>query len=140
MSTLVSAVHSEVEFTKVDAEHRNVFGWAYVAVDPDGIQKYDTQGDFIDSDQELERAGYDFVITSRRGDTMHIKKDTATLIESIVFTKEKAKEMGITGAPQLGWWVGFHVHNDAVWELVKSGKLRGFSMGGRGRREEIDVA
>lgn len=128
------------EFTKVDEDRRNVFGWAYVAKDAQGTVLIDTQEDFIDSDFELESLGYDFVKSSRRGDTMHFRPETATLIESIVFTEEKLEKMGIPAGllPQLGWWVGFHVTDDETWALVKKGTLAGFSMGGSGMREKVD--
>lgn len=136
----MSAVDTRyVEFTKVDDEKRNVFGWAYVAKDADGTVMEDTQGDFIDTDNELETPAYEFVKSSRRGFTMHFKKDIGTLIESIVFTREKMEKMGIPPGvlPELAWWAGFHVIDDETWDMVKKGKLKGFSMGGSGLREKV---
>ena len=129
------------DFVKIDEEDRNVFGWAYVARDKDGKVLIDKQGDFIDEPEELAKGAYNFVVDSRRGDSMHAKKGTAVLIESIVFTPEKLEKMGIpTGTiPQNAWWTGFHVVDDQSWELVKKGTFAGFSMGGHGDQEKVDA-
>lgn len=130
-----------VEFAKVDEDQRNVFGWGYVAIDKDGTQLIDVQDDFIDDPAELEIPAYEFVKSSRRGFTMHFRKDAGVLIESIVFTKEKQSAMGIPPGilPELAWWVGFHVTDDESWDMVKNNTLRGFSMGGSGVREHVDA-
>lgn len=126
---------------KVDDEKRRVFGWAYIAQDAEGQTLIDKQGDFIDDPEVLEKAAYDFVIESRRGDTMHFKKGVGTLIESFVVTPEKLASLGVlqkSQTPQLAWWIGMQVADDETWELVKDGKLAGFSMGGGGIREKVD--
>ena len=131
----------EATFSKVDEERRLVFGWSYVAQDPDGNVLIDKQGDFIDDPEELEKAAYGFVVDSRRGDAMHAKRDVATLVESIVFTPDKIAKMGIPegSIPRNAWWTGFRVTDDDVWQLVKEGKLTGFSMGGSGTRQKVDA-
>lgn len=123
-------------FTKIDPEKKRVFGWAYVAKDGSGEVLIDKQGDFIDDPEELEAPVYAFVMDSRRGDAMHFKKNVAHLIESMVFTPEKIEKMGLTGViPELAWWTGWQVTDDDTWSLVKSGKFKGFSIGGVGVRE-----
>lgn len=122
------------EIVKVDEAERNVFGWAYVAIDEEGKVNIDKQEDFIDDPSELENMGYGFVVDSRRGDAMHFRKGVATLIESIVFTPEKIEKMGVSGVPALGWWIGMHVNDDATWDLVEKGTFKGFSIGGNGTR------
>jgi len=133
-----------MEFTadliKLDTEKRRVFGWAYIAQDENGTTNIDKQGDFIDEPEVLEKAAYDFVINSRRGDAMHFKPDVARLIESVVFTPEKLEKLGIENAPKLAWWIGMEVVDDETWDLVKSGTLKAFSIGGSGRREKVDAA
>ena len=123
---------------EVDDDRRLAFGWDYVAVDETGRVNIDKQGDFIDIPEELENMGYGFVVDSRRGDAMHIKKDVATVVESMVFTPEKIEKMGIEGTPRLAWWIGMKVNDDETWNLVKSGNFRGFSIGGRGNRTKVD--
>ena len=56
--------------------------------DEQGQELVDFQGDMIDP-ETLEKAVYDYVEESRDGGEMHKRLGVATLIESIVFTKEK---------------------------------------------------
>lgn len=122
---------------KVDAERRLVFGWAYVAKD-DGEQVVDHSGEFVPDPDNLENVAIDYVLHSREGDAMHTEPVTSTLVESVVFTPEKAKAMGVAGAPDAGWWVGFKVHSDEVWKRVKQGELQMFSIAGIAEREDVD--
>lgn len=126
------------DIVKIDTAERNVFGWAYVAVDENGRVNIDKQDDFIDIPLELEKMGYGFVVDSRRGDAMHFKKGVAHLIESIVFTPEKIEKMGITGTPRLAWWIGMHVNDDTTWDMIEKGEFTGFSIGGKGIRTKVD--
>ncbi|CAB5220457.1 Phage-like element PBSX protein, XkdF [uncultured Caudovirales phage] len=129
---------SDYEVAKLDPDHQLVFGWAYVSKTPNGEVIIDKQGDFIDSDWELEKAAYDFVIDSRSGDVLHNQKKVATLVESVVFTTEKLEKMGLpAGSLPTGWWIGMKVEDDETWELVKTDRLRMWSVGGRGTREEV---
>lgn len=141
MISLINVQPTYVEFAKIDDDRQLVFGWAYVAKDADGNVRVDTDDDFIDDDDELEKAAYEFLKSSRRGHAMHAKQDVANLVESIVFTKEKQERMGIPSGvlPELAWWVGYHVHDPETWNLVKEKKLRGFSMGGKGMREKVQA-
>ena len=125
--------------TKMDEDKRLAFGWANVAVTVDGEQTPDRQGDVIDTDV-LEDAAYRFVELYREGGEMHERGNVAVLVESVVFTKEKMWAMGIpTGTVPEGWWVGFRVLYDDVWEKVKTGEYSMFSIGGRAIREEIPM-
>ena len=46
--------------------------------------------------------------------------------------------MGIPeGIVPEGWWIGFKVHDDRAWELIKNGTYKMFSIEGAGRREEV---
>ncbi len=125
--------------TKMDEDKRLAFGWANVAVTVDGEQTPDRQGDVIDTDV-LEDAAYRFVELYREGGEMHERGNVAVLVESVVFTKEKMWAMGIPeGTVPEGWWVGFRVLDDDVWEKVKTGEYSMFSIGGRAIREEIPM-
>ena len=128
------------EMVKADPDRRIIFGWAYVAKDKDGDQVYDHSGDFVTKAENLEDKAYDFVLKSRTGNDIHMKKDVATLIESVVVTKEKRQAMGIPDGilPDTAWWVGFKVHDDDTWDMVKSGERAMFSIGGRGVRKEVE--
>lgn len=47
--------------------------------------------------------------------------------------------MGIPeGVVPEGWWIGFKVTDDEVWEKVKDGTYPMFSIEGEAVREEVD--
>lgn len=123
----------------VDADRQLVFGWAYVTHDATGNVVVDKSGEFVDDYEEIETAAYDFVVKSRRGGLDHAKDVTvSTLVESVVFTPEKVKAMGIApGVLPTGWWVGFRVQDPEAWQSVKNGERLAFSVHGTGLRETI---
>jgi hypothetical protein len=43
---------------------------------------------------------------------------------------DKSIALGLTPQPNGTWYLGAHVENEAVWEEVKNGELRGFSIEG----------
>lgn len=123
---------------KVAAEARNVYGWAYVAQDRQGGQIVDISGDVVDDPAELEKAAAKFVSDYRVGRVAHTGEPTMSVIESVTYTPAKLEKMGIpAGTLPTGWWVGFHVNDDKAWEDIKSGRMRAFSIGGRGKRDPI---
>ena len=141
-----SDVQKNAEFTreftiieKNDEKHL-VFGWASVGIDKEGNVVIDKQGDVIDSPEEMEKAAYDFVLHSRDGGEMHIRKGVSTMVESMVITVEKADAMGIPRGilPELAWWTGWKVNDEEVWKGIKSGKYPMFSVHGRGVRTVIE--
>lgn len=122
---------------KSDDERRLVFGWANVAVRVDGEQIVDLQKDVIDI-EELENAAYDYVARFGTAGEMHRRGGVGRVIESVVFTKEKADALGIPqNALPEGWWIGFKIMDDAVWEKVKSGEYPMFSIEGKAIREPV---
>ncbi len=70
---------------------------------------------------------------------MHERGDCAVLVESVVFTEEKMKAMGIPeGTLPVGWWIGFFVTDDDVWEKVKNGTYPMFSIEGEAERVKVE--
>ncbi len=118
-----------------------VFGWASVT-HINGEVVIDKQGDIIESD-ELEKAVYDYVRHCREQGDMHEKRDVGRLIESTVYTAEKAEKCGVlafdpsTGEQLYGWMVGFKVSSPDVWKRIRSGHLPEFSIGGRAIRVPV---
>jgi hypothetical protein len=130
------------EFSKMDDDKRQVFGWASV-VEVDGRPVVDRQGDWITPD-EIEKAAYEYVVKSRVGGHQHKRTDNGAfhasdMIESIVFTPEKIAKMGLPDDFPVGWWVGYKVHDDETWTKVKKGDITGFSIHGKGKRQSVEI-
>ena len=130
-------VHGTFKIHKADEDKHLAFGWANVAVRDDGEQIQDLQGDIVDP-EVLEDAAYRFVLMYREGGEMHERGDCAVLVESVMFTKEKMFAMGIPeGTVPEGWWIGFLVTDEDVWQKVKSGEYPMFSIEGEALRRNI---
>jgi len=124
----------EGKILKTDDEQRLVYGWASV-ISQNGVSVVDTQGDVIDA-TTLHKAANEFMEAVRVGKVMHIGDKKAEILHSLVLTADLAKALGLQ-AEQEGWIIGMKVHDEEAWQLVKSGVLKAFSIGGRARREEI---
>lgn len=127
---------SSVEIAKVDEDEHLVFGWASI-IEENAKPVVDDQGDII-LPGELEKAAYHYVLNARvAGDVHKENTQVGRLVESMVFTKAKQQALGID-LGKTGWWVGFHIHDDNVWNLVKSGDYGSFSIGGRAVRTPVE--
>lgn len=115
---------------KMDEDQNLVFGW-FSVIEKDGEPVVDSQGDVI-TENELEKAMYDFVLNARAAGEMHMRKDAGKLIECMVFTKQKQELMGID-LGFIGAWGGFKLDDD-TFAKVKSGEYEMFSIGGTGTR------
>ena len=141
------ARHRLREITKIDEDQNLVFGWFNVVTKVDGEPLLDLQNDMI-APEVLEKAAYEFVLDSREGGVMHKGDTNATLVESMVFTREKVEAMEKQSegtvkidVPDGWWWGGFKIHDDDVFALVKDGTLAMFSFEGTAVRVEVeDVA
>ncbi len=123
---------------KSDDEKMLAFGWASVSMRVDGEVIEDWQKDIVEP-EELERAAYEYVLLYREGGEMHERGGAAVLIESVVFTEEKMQAMGIpAGTLPVGWWIGFKVLDEEVWEKVKDGTYPMFSIEGEAERVEVE--
>ena len=122
---------------KSDDYRHLVFGRANVAVRVDGEQIIDWQEDAIDT-EDLEKAAYEYVAEFGTAGEMHQRGGIGRVIESIVFTKEKAAALGIPeDALPEGWWIGFKIQDDEVWEKIKNGEYSMFSIEGKAVREQM---
>lgn len=128
----------DVPISKIDPEQRIAFGWASVAITKSGEVVIDRQQDMIDSIGELEVAVYDYVENSRDAGEMHLRKGIGALVESIVFTPEKIAALGLppNSVPQ-GWWTGYRINDQAVWDGVKDGTYPMLSVHGVAKREVV---
>ncbi len=122
---------------KSDDDKRQIFGWASVAVRASGEVLEDLEGDIIEID-ELENAVYEYVLNFRTAGEMHERGGVGTLIESVVFTKEKMRAMGIPeGLVGEAWWVGYQITDDEVWKKIKAGTYRSLSIEGHAQRVPV---
>ena len=131
-----------IRFTAViksrEDEQRRFFGAGYIHTTPDG-QVEDWSGDIIDTVETqtaLEEAFYGFVKDYRTGDSEHELFNAADMIEGFVVTAEK-KQAGIFPTDMNeGIYVGFQAKDteagDALWEGVKTGRLKELSIVGEG--------
>ncbi len=123
--------------TSIDEDQNLVFMWANIAFDKSGRQVTDLQGHQIDVD-DLEAAAYNFALKYRKTGSMHKGEGFGDMVESVVFTPEKMRHMGIPeGTLPVGWWVGFHVPDDE-FAKVKSGEYRMASIQGAAKLEPAD--
>ena len=119
---------------KVDKKNKVAYGWAYVA-EKGATEVIDHSGD-VWPIAELEKTAHQFVVDCRVGKDSHSGEQKATLVESMVFTKELQEALGID-LEKVGWFVGFRIEDDAVLKQIEDGELAMFSIGGTGTREEI---
>lgn len=132
-----AVIKGKFQIAKSDEEKRLAFGWASVSMRVNGELIEDWQEDIVEP-EELERAAYDYVRLYGEGGEMHERGGAAVLIESVVFTKEKMKAIGIPeGMLPIGWWIGFKVLEEAVWIKVKNGEYPMFSIEGEAERVEV---
>lgn len=131
-------IKGRFKIMKSDDDKMLAFGWANVSVRVDGEVIEDWQEDIIEP-EELENAAYNYVLLYREGGEMHERGGAAVLVESVVFTEEKMKAMGIPeGTLPIGWWIGFKVTDSDVWEKVKDGTYPMFSIEGEAERIEVE--
>ena len=114
-----------------------VSGWANVALAKDGKPPLDWQDDII-KPETLEKAAIDFMLDYRESGVMHKGEAAGVVVESIVLTKEKQEALGIPeGTVPEGWFITVKVLDSNVFDLVKSGTYKMFSIQGRAKRCEL---
>ena len=119
---------------KLDDEARIVWGWASV-VSIDGKPLIDRQGDII-APEVMTNAADSFMADVRTAKAMHAGGKIGEVIHSFPLTKELGAALGVHSALE-GWIVAMKVHDDGVWNRVKSGELSAFSIGGMGKRNAV---
>ncbi len=119
---------------KARDDEQLVSGWANVALDKDGNAPVDWQDDIIEPAM-LEKAAIAFMLDYRGSGEMHKGVSKGTVVESIVLTKEKQQAIGIPeGYVPEGWFITVKVHDREVYEKVKNGTYRMFSIQGTAKR------
>ena len=127
------------QVAKSDQARQQVFGWANISLRKDGRQVTDLQHHEIDPD-DLEDSAYQFVVDQGMGGTDHDGQEPGgVLIESMFFSAAKQAALGIPeGTLPVGWWLGFHFPDRAVFDSVVKGERTMFSVEGWAVAEEVD--
>lgn len=118
-------------------DKRLVSGWANVSINADGDYPLDWQDDIIPP-EVLEEAAIAFMEDYRLSGVEHVGHSVGVVVESIVMTKDKQIAMCIPeGIVPEGWFITVKVYDREIFELVKAGKYRMFSIQGKAKRVEI---
>ena len=132
--------HSEVNLaTIVKAEQRYTMGPVYIP----GAE--DAHGETIDSD-ELQKSIWEWV---RNGDRtiylQHSDKPAGEMVEIMTMPMQTEMSLMVPGEgvtkykfPTDTPFMGV-IWKDWAWDLVKAGKLRGYSIGGQAQRVEVEL-
>lgn len=124
------------EFQKVENSGRFVRGWASVS-SVNGEAVTDWQGDRVSVD-ELRKAAHRFITDARVAKAMHKGQQVGEVVESVIIDDDFAKAVGMTDGRR-GWWIGMVINDAAVQEKVRKGVFRAFSIGGKGRRKNVEA-
>jgi len=136
----------KADIAKVDVENRIAFGLFSVMKIGDKLV-IDGEDDQIDT-SEIEKAAYEYVKDSRDAGVNHKETGVGSLIETMVFTKEKVEALkkaltdaGIPHTIEIDgefWWGGHYISDDKVWKGVKDGSYETWSIGGSASRTKAD--
>ena len=121
-------VRKSVELIKLDDDQRLIYG---VVLVPD---VEDLQGD-ICSKEDIQEAAHEYLVKSRLIKAQHKAPTDAEVVECYIAPIDIPIGKGI--APAGSWILVTKVNSSAMWTAVKKGEITGYSIGGRGKREEI---
>ena len=114
-----------------------VSGWANIAVQPDGSLPLDWDDDVI-RPEVLEKAAINFMMEYRESGVMHQGNSKGMVVESIVLTKSKQAAIGIPeGTVPEGWFITVKVLDPSVFDMVKKGVFKMFSIQGSAKRIKL---
>lgn len=133
------ALSNEAPFIKAE-EKKFTLGPLYIP------NKLDAHGEWTD-EEELQKAVWDYVKSDDRRIRLQHNRDIVAgeWVELMTFpyelkvpmTKADGSDMEIT-YPANTVFMGV-LWKDWAWELVKAGKVRGYSIGGKARRLSVDI-
>ena len=127
---------SKIQLSKVDDERRMLYGPALI---PDKqILRYDDKGEpyyvYFEKDT-VQKVAHQFFKKNLQHTTNlqhEIPVTGVTVVESWLKEgpQDKSIQLGLPDLPDGTWFIGTYVDEDAVWEDVKAGKVRGYSIEG----------
>ena len=109
---------------KADEERRLVYG---VIAESDMV---DAQGDVM-SARTIEDMAHDYMIRSRKFDDRHNWKQVAAMLVESWIVREDTNLFGQL-VKAVSWVIGVKVFDDVIWQKIKSGVYKAFSIGGKG--------
>jgi Putative phage serine protease XkdF len=133
----MSAVRFDFRVEKASPSGRFVSGWLSV-VEKDGKPVEDTQGDRI-AIEEIAKAFRGYMKGSRVIKARHAGAQVGEMVECIVIDNDFAKAHGIAHTTR-GVWGTAEITDDEARKEVRTGVLKAFSIGGRGKRVAIEKA
>ena len=119
-----------IRIAKIDAEKQIAYG---VALRPMMVDK---QKDFLKAD-EVEETAHGYMLNSRKADLQHrfvLPSHIAAPVESHIARVDEPPNI-----KKGDWVVAMKVFDRAIWEGIKSSKINGFSIKGRGTRRPVLV-
>ena len=129
-------VEKSVEFTvrKVDDDDERICGGViYAPGSIDDPSTWDADGD-VASAEDIRVAAHRYMETSQQIKIMHKGLPIrASVIESFIVPIDFESGGQIIKAGS--WWMSVRVMDNNAWAAIKSGEIRGFSMGGIARTE-----
>ena len=101
------------------------------------IYRYDGENEYYleFTSESIERMARDYMMNYRQGNVTIQHEEYANevfMVESWIkqdMDKDKSVSVGLDKSLPIGtWFCGFYVNNHDVWERIKSGELKGFSV------------
>ena len=119
-----------IEIVKIDKDRRMVYGVFLVP------EEADHDGDVISMD-DVEKVAHKFMADYRTIDEMHEDVIDADIVESAIAWADGLEYYGKV-IKKGSWFGGVKVYDNDVWEKIKSGEYKGFSVRISGVRQPIE--
>lgn len=121
-----------IPILKADTSKRLVYGAVLIP------EKVDLQGEIVSKD-EIESAAHAYLVLYRRSGIQHEEiiepeDDRVVVVESYIIPDGNTITVGGRTYPEGTWMLVVKVLDDAIWADVQSGKLTGFSIGGKAKK------
>jgi hypothetical protein len=130
---------SDVKMSAVDKERRMIYGAILVPdkeilrIDPKTNEEY-----FVKFPKDVVmKVAHGYLTKNQHHNATYehaVEVDGMTLVESWLKegSADKSVQLGLNpDLPEFTWFGGMYVINDEVWEKVKAGEVKGFSIEGR---------
>ena len=143
--TWIAMSSEKVKLSSVDKERRMLYGAALI---PEKlILRIDKNNEeyYMKFEREtIERLAHDFYKKNLHHTTnlQHQYPVTGvTIVESWLKegNSDKSLALGLSDLPDGTWFIGAKVDDDSVWEEVKSGAIRGFSIEGMFTEQSVEM-